>query len=172
MRLLGTLLFLCCVLWSPHSAWADGTVEARVQLVPASHFVARSSALRGGVYLSPGGQPEPTDTFEVELTTFDTGVALRTQHMLNKYVEAGKHPTAKLSELKTEGSTFQGQLSFHGKTAPVKGTFRRTGTTYIAEFPLDITAFGFEAPTYMGVGIEDVIQVTVRVPVLAPETAP
>jgi len=77
--------------------------------------------------------------FEVNLATIDTGIALRNEHMRNKFLQTDKYPKAvfdltsyassadHLKETETATINAKGKLTLHGKTVerdiPVKVTF-------------------------------------------------
>ncbi len=75
--------------------------------------------------------------FEFELSSLDTGIETRNEHMKTKYLEVGKYPKASL-ELKSASplagwtlktpkvndAEFNGVLTLHGVSKPVTGKFK------------------------------------------------
>lgn len=108
-----------------------------------------------------------------ELSTLDTGIGLRDEHMKEKYLEVGKYP---ISELKldhmeltqTSGKNmpFHGVLKLHGVERPVEGSFDleqtyEHRTNIKAEFSVRLSNFGIEIPHYLGITIADEVKLTV-----------
>ncbi len=111
----------------------------------------------------------------VALGSLTTGIALRDDHTRNKYIEVSKYPNATLTVARSAlkfpadgGSTSgdaQGTMNIHGKdkavtfhyTAAKKGT----AITIVGNAPLDITDFGINVPSYLGVTVKKDITVDV-----------
>ena len=161
------------------SSWRieRGEVRIVVPLKPGGAFEAKTSSLSGT--LIPGAsKPLPlTGEISVELAKIDTGIALRNQHLREKYLEVAKGPgfdKAVLSEIRVneaEGEDFQGRTGFtgtlllHGVRRPVAGTgeIRREGSSVRVEasFPITLTDFGIVPPEYLGVGVANNVLVKV-----------
>lgn len=130
----------------------------------------------------PQGEVEIQDgkvsgAFEFELKTLDSGVSLRTDHMLNKYLQVKEHPKAKLeiqnvaldkdfsigkSELR--GATFNGQLSLHGVTKPVSGVVSVSEEKEVeAGFKIRLSEYQIDVPKYLGITVADEVEVTVKI---------
>jgi polyisoprenoid-binding protein YceI len=117
-------------------------------------------------------------TLTFDLTGLKTGIGLRDRHMKEKYLEVARHPRATLA---LEGVSvaplpagdrfdpvrvpWQGMLTLHGVTQRVTGEARiaRAGNAVktVAEFPVDISAFGIEVPSYMGITVAEKVEVKV-----------
>ncbi|HEU0107662.1 MAG TPA: YceI family protein, partial [Vicinamibacteria bacterium] len=113
----------------------------------------------------------------VDLSSVDTGIALRNAHLRDKYLEVGKggdFATAVLSDVrldKVEASTFHGQTPFtgmlllHGTRHPVSGQadirFEGSDVRVAASFPVHIDDYGIAPPRYLGVGVKNEVQVKV-----------
>jgi len=112
----------------------------------------------------------------VPLAQLHTGIGLRDSHMREKYLEVSKFPEARLSvardslKLPAEGATSEGdaagELSLHGRTKPVKfhyrvklggGVYRVSGALH-----LDMTDYGIEAPSYLGVSVKPGVDVDIE----------
>lgn len=104
-------------------------------------------------------------TVEVSTTDFKTGIDLRDKHAAN-YLGADKHPTAKLeldpAAIGATNADWTGKLTLNGATHAVAGKARLEGDKLWAQFDVDRKDYGIEKPTYLGVGVEDVIKVTVK----------
>lgn len=120
-----------------------------------------------------------TAEFQFDLSTLDTGISLRNEHMKDKYLEVGKHPKAKLQIAKldlpadwtpttalSKEIPFDGELEMHGVKKPVKGTAQvssgAAGASVNAKFQLAITDFQIGIPSYAGVTVADKVDVEVN----------
>lgn len=111
----------------------------------------------------------------VALGKLDSGVALRNDHMRNKYLEVAKFPSATLTVARSalkfpaDGSSTSGDaagvMNIHGKDKNVTFhyTAQRTGATFkvFGTVPLTITDFGINVPSYLGVTVKPDIAVDV-----------
>jgi len=128
---------------------------------------ARPSALEGSV--------------AVDLRTLDTGIALRNDHLREKYLEVDKgagYAQAVLSDVVLQGlnadapagkGSFTGSLMLHGVKKTVSGPveIRQAGTGWRvrASFPVNLPDYNIDKPRYLGVGVKDTVQVSVTVTV-------
>lgn len=155
-----------------------GQVRITVPLRPGGAFEARTSALSGTVRVG-SGRPLPLGgELSLDLASIDTGIALRNQHLREKYLEVAKgagFDRAVLSDIRlpeASGETFEGRTPFsgtlllHGVSRPVSGTseIRREGqgVRVEARFPLELTEFGIVPPEYLGVGVASRLLVAVE----------
>ena len=157
-----------------------GDVRVTVPLKPGGAFTATTSALAGTVRL-PESAAKPArlvGEIVMDLTTIDTGIALRDQHLRENYLEVGKgagFDKAVLSDIRlaaADGENFEGDTDFtanllvHGVTKEVSGKaeVRREGAgrRVRAEFPLTLTDFGITPPMYLGVGVGNKLLVKVQ----------
>lgn len=157
----------------------------------------------GGVEVIAVGKPSfikirgkgnaPTGTLKVEgkkasgqiefdLASLDTGIELRNEHMLNKYLQVKEHPRAKLEisdmslprdwtpeQAKLEGTAFNGKLTLHGVTQAVSGTFKIGDKRDVsAEFKIKLTDYKIDIPEYIGIKIADEVNITVTIDELKP----
>jgi polyisoprenoid-binding protein YceI len=115
-------------------------------------------------------------TFDLE--SLDTGIALRNQHMKEKYLETNKFKTADLTieNLNIPESVyassspislpFSGSLTLHGVKRPVSGVsniqLHNNGVTGKAEFEIKLSDFQIEIPTYLGITVADLVKVNVN----------
>lgn len=158
-----------------------GDLRITVPLKPGGAFEAKTASITGRVALGAGRPLPLAGELSVDLASIDTGIALRNQHLREKYLEIAKGPafdTAVLSDLRlsdADGAGFEGRTGFsgvlllHGVKRPVSGTgeVRRVGpgARVEASFPLTLTDFGIEPPEYLGVGVAN--RVLVRVQLVA-----
>lgn len=162
------------------SAWRvdGGEVSVRCPLTVGGSFEARTSMLSGDLGVDPSRPAVLNGALSVDLASLDTGIALRNRHLRENYLEVQKgdgFDRAVLSEIALEegsaaeagGKTaFTGVLALHGTRRPVSGEARiertRSGVRVEASFPVALPEFGIAKPRYLGVGVRDEVQVTVR----------
>lgn len=105
-------------------------------------------------------------TFDVDLKSFDTGIGLRNDHMLDKYLEVQKYPSAKLVldpvALPKQGfANWTGELNLHGVTNKVGGVADVQGNQIKAKFNINMSDFKIKKAIFKGVGLEDKISILV-----------
>jgi len=154
-----------------------GDLRIAVPLRPGGGFEAKTTALKGTLALAGAEPVQLTGGLELDLTTIDTGISLRNQHLRENYLEVAKpgFDKAVLSEIRLpearsetfEGrSSFAGMLKLHGVSRAIGGSAevkREGGGVRVnASVPLALTDFGIEPPQYMGVGVANrlVVKVT------------
>lgn len=115
-------------------------------------------------------------TFEIDLASLDTGMALRNTHMKEKYLQIDKYPKAILTlkdqtlpeawsfekpELKSQKA--KGILEIHGQKKPIEVSYNiNKGKKIDAEFEMKISDFSIEIPSFMGVTVADKVKVQVE----------
>ena len=150
---------------------SSGEVTVMCPLTVGGSFEAKTKSLSGDVVTAD--QPGAVrGALKVELQTLETGIGIRDRHMKNNYLEVEKGPafaTALLEDIrieKMEGKTvFTGMLSLHGQKKKVSGAAelqQKDGKIRVqAQFPVKVSEFEIPAPTYLGVGVRDEIQIKV-----------
>lgn len=113
----------------------------------------------------PGLQGE----LRIPLNDLGTGIALRDEHMKEKYLETGKYPEAvlKLESVKSSApnldgdavGTFEGALTLHGQTKPVTGPFEKKGSTVKASFSIKLSDFAIGVPKYAGITVAEDVKI-------------
>lgn len=106
-------------------------------------------------------------TIVLQLSSLDSGIALRDDHMKNKYLEIGTYPTAELTlnnvEVKSDESPFTGQLKLHGVTKPIEGkisgTVDKAKLEMKLDFPVLIKDHGISIPSYLGIKVANDVTV-------------
>lgn len=117
--------------------------------------------------------------FKVKLDEFTTGIAMRDQHMKEKYLETAKFSEASLEVEKIElpenfltekkvysGIPFEGKLTLHGVEKPVKGTAeidtKKDAPSVSTEFKVLVSDFKIDIPSYLGIKVADEVTVKTR----------
>jgi len=168
----GTLLSLVAATTAAAQQYevSGGTVRITVPLKPGGAFEAKTTTLAGTLTMGAPGKPQAvTGELSIDLRTIDTGIALRNEHLRDKYLEVSKgqgYDRAVLSNIALtdadspsfRGSIgFKGNLTLHNTQTQVEGKseIRDEGADVRVEasFLLTLTDFGVTPPEYMGVGV-------------------
>lgn len=129
-----------------------------------------SKAVTGNVKVQ-GESENATGTISLKVDTLKTGIELRDDHMVNKYLEVGKYPEAKVSfnnvPLKA-GTEVLVDLDLHGqtKTVPFKlSELIKSDKALVLKgtLALNISDFRIEVPSYQGITIAKDIDLDVLV---------
>ena len=167
---------------------AGGEVRVRCRMTVGGSFDAVTSAISGTLRGEPL-DPRYTGELRVDLATLDTGIGLRNEHLRNSYLELGRGPEflhAVLSGIvlaaaprasdRRHETRFSGTLMLHGVRQMVEGEAElrpRNGRMQVeARFSLSLDAFDIPPPRYLGIGVRDTIEVTVRFDAARDETSP
>jgi polyisoprenoid-binding protein YceI len=151
---------------------STGEVVVKCPLTVGGSFEARTKSMRGELVSGGSQAGTATGAVQVDLQTLETGIGIRDRHMRDTYLEVKKGPeygVATIEQIrldKLEGKTaFNGTLLLHGQRKEISGTAElksQGGQIRIqAQFPIHVSEFAIAAPTYLGVGVKDEIQVTV-----------
>jgi len=151
---------------------SGGEVTVMCPLTVGGSFEAKTKSVTGDV--TPDGDQSGAvrGTLQVDLQTLETGIGIRDRHMKNNYLEVEKgagFSTATIDDIRVEKldgkSTFTGVLTLHGQKKKISGAAdlqQRDGRIKVqAQFALKVSDFEIPAPTYLGVGVRDEIQIKV-----------
>ena len=111
-----------------------------------------------------------TGSLAVDLNTLTTGIDLRDEHMKDKYLQVKQYPKATLTftNLKIPAEKkgkveFAGEMEIRGVKKEVKGTAEIIPTEkdikVVAEFPLKLSEFNIEIPSYKGITVAEDVKV-------------
>ena len=151
---------------------SGGEVTVMCPLTVGGSFEAKTKSVTGDV-TPDGDQPGAVrGTLQVDLQTLETGIGIRDRHMKSNYLEVEKgagFSTATIDDIRVEKldgkSTFTGVLTLHGQKKKISGAAdlqQRDGRIKVqAQFALKVSDFEIPAPTYLGVGVRDEIQIKV-----------
>ena len=151
---------------------SGGEVTVSCPLTVGGSFEAKTKTLSGEVAPVAETPGAIQGTLKVELQTLETGIAMRDRHMRNNYLEVEKGPTFSTATFedirveKLEGKTvFSGVLTLHGQKKKISGAAdlqQKDGRIRVqAQFALKVSDFEIPAPTYLGIGVRDEIQIKV-----------
>jgi polyisoprenoid-binding protein YceI len=153
-----------------------GDVVVVCPLTVGGRFETKTRALTGALAPSAADPAALDGTLSVDLSTLDTGIGLRNTHLKERYLEIQRgegFARAVLSDVAlaspvatASGPTgFTASFTLHGVTRPVSGTadISRTdgGVRVEATFPVTLPAFEIPKPRYLGVGVQDEVEVRV-----------
>jgi polyisoprenoid-binding protein YceI len=129
-----------------------------------------------GVGTAPVGELKLSGTkasgeFTFDLSSLDTEIALRNEHMKDKYLEVGKFPKAiirfkDIDAKEGSKSTIPAELELHGvkKTVSMDAELKPEGESKKATgtFKFKLTDFGIAIPSHLGITIADEVTVTIE----------
>lgn len=185
-HILGALL----ILWPAFVSAAEKQFDSRAH-EGSVHFVATASP--GNVKIEGKIPEEKAKAFQwvfrlkegklhfvskLQMNVWDTGIALRNSHLAEKYLEAAKHPEARLKldpipapasgerSLASSSQPFTGELQMHGHTRKIKGQYEAKvagkNTQLVFEFPVRLGDFKIAVPSFMGVSVAEEVKLTAK----------
>jgi hypothetical protein len=135
---------------------------ADVKLSPAGSFKAQTKKVEGFAYKTSDGGVAAENVM-IDLRTITTGVSLRDKHT-KEHLLVQKYPEAKLIKASGKGGKGKATIQIRGKTREVSGTYKVSGDHLTAEFPMNLTDIDIKDVRYMGIGVKDLVNVTIEVP--------
>lgn len=163
-------IFIGALLFSLSVSAASPLVKIFVSLSPAGDFIAETESITGNAVMNEAGGIEASN-IRVNVKSLKTGVGLRDQHMINKYLEADKYPEVILKIGKGTAGKGEAILVIKGKEGKVAGTYGTSANFLKAEFKVKLSDFGISDINYRGVGVEDEVKVEAIVPLVKKATA-
>ena len=111
-------------------------------------------------------------TVIVKLTTLETGIGLRDDHMRNKYIDVAKYPDAtltlptasvKLEDGKTNEGEASGTFGVHGKTKNIPFKYKASCKVGVCDIEgnadINLKDYDINVPSYLGVTVKPDIKV-------------
>lgn len=157
MKLIVALSFLLVSFLS----YAESKVTLFVTLSPAGSFQAVSRKVKGDLYKQ--GDSFIADKISVSIESLKTGIDLRDEHTW-KHLNSSKHPKATLTDLKAAGGKATAMLEVNGEKKPINITYTSSNNEVIAKFTVKASDFKLAKAEYLGVGVEDNINVETSIP--------
>ena len=166
-----------------------GEVRVRCRMTVGGSFDAVTPSVSGTLRQQTQDAGSFTGELLVDLATLDTGIGLRNDHLRTTYLDTERGPDfrrAALSGVTLEEppperdgrreTMFSGTLTLHGVQRAIEGEAelrRRNGRMQVeARFSLSLDAFDIPPPRYLGIGVRDAIEITVRFDAARNETSP
>ena len=167
---------------------AAGEVQVRCRMTVGGSFDAVTSSVSGTLRRETQDTGSYTGEILVDLATLDTGIGLRNDHLRTTYLDTARGPGFRHAVLsgvaldeppaERDGrheTRFSGTLLLHGVRRMVEGEAElraRNGRTQVeARFSLSLDAFDIPPPRYLGIGVRDAIEVTIRFDAARDETS-
>lgn len=157
MKLIAALSFLLVSFLS----YAESKVTLLVTLSPAGSFQAVSRKVKGDLYKQ--GDSFIADKISVSIESLKTGIDLRDEHTW-KHLNSSKHPKATLTDLKAAGGKATAMLEVNGEKKPVNITYTSANNEVTAKFTVKASDFKLAKAEYLGVGVEDSINIETTIP--------
>lgn len=158
---LASKIFLGMVTFA-NFAMAETSANVDVKLSPAGSFKLVTKEVKGKA--TKQGNSVSAENIVVVLKNVSSGISLRDEHTKNKYLEVSKFPDATLISAKGENGKGTGVIKIKGIEKPISGTYTIKGNELAAQFELKLSDFGIKGIKYMGVGVNDIVKVSVNVP--------
>ena len=143
--------------------FANAQLKLFVTLNPAGDFVAENETVEGKAFENPDGSVE-ANNIKLTVKEFKTGITLRDNHLIEKYLEASKHPEILLKVAKGRNGKGEAIITVKGKSAKVAGTYIKGKDKLKAMFNAKISDFGIADINYKGIGVEDEVKIEVMLP--------
>ena len=135
------------------------SVKMIAKLSPAGSFTIEGKKLAGKV--TKDKDIYKAKNIVLNLTDLKTGMELRDKHV-QEYLETKKYPIAVLTEGQGKGSKFSGKLKIRNIIKPIAGTYELKGKQGLAKFKVKMSEYKIKSASYMGLGVNDEINVTVE----------
>ncbi len=161
------LIFLFIYLLFGFDLYADSIsekLEIYVDLWPAGDFKAVSNKIKGQVHKE--GTKYWAKNVRIPVKSIDTGIELRNTH-LQQRLNAEKDPNSSVVLVEASGEVGKGTATFmvNNITDTVPFTFEEISKNFIkAKFKINFATFKIPDLKYMGVGVQDIAQVEVIIP--------
>ncbi len=139
-------------------------VKLGVSLSPAGSFEAKSNNLSGKVNYKKSSDKIWASRLKVSIKSFDTGMSLRNEHFA-KHLNAKEYPNAIISKFRGTKGRATGTLKLAGAKKKILIVYKVIGSEVLARFKVDTKELGLKKVKYLGVGVKDVVEVTVKMPV-------
>lgn len=139
----------------------QGSVKVTAHLSPTGSFLIESTEIQGQFAIE-SDQTVKARNFSVPVVNLKTGITLRDEHLQKKYLRAEQFPLLKLTQGSGKEGVFAGELEIVGIAKQVHGTYEVTEKEVISKFSLSLKDFGITGIRYLGVGVKDSVDVSIR----------
>lgn len=153
-------LIVCLFLFSL-SAFAEGKIAVNVSLSPAGSFQAVSKKIKGDLLRT--GDVFKADKLSVSIESLKTGIDLRDEHFW-KHLNSNKHSKATLWNVLGQNGRGKAELEVNGVKKPVAITYKVSGQEIEAKFSVNASDFKLPKAEYLGVGVDDKVNVEATIP--------
>lgn len=136
------------------------SVKVDVQLSPAGSFEIKAPRVRGQV-VREGGALKASQ-LRVAVSSLNSGIELRDEHMKEK-LKMSEHPQIVVLNAQGQGGKGTAEIEIAGVKKPIQFTYQEKGRTAEVRFKLSLKDFGIAGISYMGVGVQDTINIVAEV---------
>lgn len=132
------------------------------RLLPVGSFEINSDKLYGDFVLLKDKGTINSRKLSVRTTSLETGIQLRDEH-LHKYLNANKHPRIFIKDVIIKNFKGSGDLTINGVSKKLSFQVTSDKIHYLAKFSLNPSQFKLQPASFMGVSVEDKIEITIKV---------
>jgi hypothetical protein len=154
-------IVVMAIIFASLSSFAEEKVTVFVTMTPAGSFQAVSKKPKGNLIKENG--LFSADKISVSIESFKTGIDLRDEHFW-KHMQSSKNPKATLTGLKAQGGKGVAHLEVNGVKKPVTISYIEKGSEVLAKFKLKASDFSLPKAEYLGVGVDNDVNVEVSFP--------
>ena len=160
------IIFLSIILFGSLNTMASTkNLSIKVALSPAGSFTITSNKIKGKVYIDSNGNLIAKN-IKIPVKTLKTGIELRDNH-LKKKLGHEKDKKSILLLLEAKGVNGKGKAKFRvlNKEQTTDFTYKKVSKNIgEANFTLNLDNFGISGISYMGVGVKNTVNVSVKLP--------
>ncbi len=151
--------FICLMMiFFSLNLFAQNQVSINVSLSPSGSFQATTTKIKG--HLKQNGALIEGDKISVLIETLKTGIDLRDEHFA-KHLHADKFPKATLTQLKAQDGKGSANLEVNGVVRPITLSYILKDGVVKANFSVKASDFNLSKAQYLGVGVEDLVTISV-----------
>jgi polyisoprenoid-binding protein YceI len=134
------------------------SITVKMSLVPASSFEAKSDKLKGEV--KKEGNKYTAENLWVKVDDLKTEIDLRDEHF-HKHLHADTSPKITFTKVTAADGKGSGTLTVNGIPKVVAFTYKEVSPKKLeATMKVKPSEFKLESAKYMGVGVEDEVEIT------------
>lgn len=157
------LFCLSLLLGFTPSVFAQSGVTASIALSPAGSFEVKAARIRGNITKGADGSLSASQ-LRVSVDSLETGITLRDQHLHEK-LKLKQHPNIIISNASGSAGKGTAQLELGGVKKKIPFQFSEKGKLAEVSFKISLKDFSIGGINYMGVGVQDSVQVKAYVPI-------
>lgn len=132
-------------------------LQVNITLSPAGNFEAKNAKLRGEVKVE--GTKYTAEQLWLKVDDFKTGIDLRDEHF-KKHLNLNKFPKITLSKVVAENGNGSGMLTVNGQEKKVDFSYKvENPKKIVATIKTKNSLFGLPSANYMGIGVNDDVEV-------------
>ncbi len=154
-------IVVMAIIFASLNSFAEEKVTIFVTMTPAGSFQAVSKKAKGN--LIKENNIFTADKISVSIESFKTGIDLRDEHFW-KHMQSSKNAKATLTGLKAQGGKGAAHLEVNGVKKPVTISYIEKGSEVLAKFKLKASDFSLPKAEYLGVGVDNDVNVEVSLP--------